>query len=311
MDEYNVTVVIPAFNSEKYIADALFSIENQRYKAKEVVVVLNGCTDETEKVCEEYRENSDINIVIIKTEYANLSNARNIGFSLARSNYIAILDADDVYDPSFLEKAAEAFSEKPNIAVFFGNRYHFNNSGITKENFLENTECNKIKPSLHKSDIRYYDFSISEYLLNGNFISCSGAVLNKQKAFSTGLFSTRLKHTEDREFFVRLLSNNCSACTFSITHGYRVHDSSISKNLCRSEYFSTSLRILKSFKELCLPQSFNLKLNNSISEARFNLLHSLTEEGKQVFKNILLADINLGKKFFLLLKFFKRKIIAN
>ena len=90
-----ISCVITSFNSEKYIADAVKSILNQTYKHKEIIVADGGSTDSTREVIEKF--NSDINFITKKT--VSPAATRNLGFQSSKGDYIAFLDADDLWHP--------------------------------------------------------------------------------------------------------------------------------------------------------------------------------------------------------------------
>lgn len=95
-----ISVVMPAYNVENYIAESIQSVLNQTYEDWELIVVNDGSTDNTEKVIRSF---SDARIRLINQENQGVSVARNVGIDNAKGDYICFLDSDDLYKPEFLE----------------------------------------------------------------------------------------------------------------------------------------------------------------------------------------------------------------
>ena len=95
-----ITVVIPLYNKEKYVARALRSVLNQSFSDFELVVVDDGSTDSSVAVVKRFK---DPHMRLIAQQNQGVSAARNRGVAEARSEYVAFLDADDAYKPDFLD----------------------------------------------------------------------------------------------------------------------------------------------------------------------------------------------------------------
>ena len=114
-----VSVVIPAHNAEAWIGDAIDSVLTQTHAATEIIVVDDGSTDGTGARLREYGEK----IRVVTQPNAGVSQSRNVGMRAARGEFIAFLDADDVWDPRKLELQVWAMRENPEIGVL-GTRVH-------------------------------------------------------------------------------------------------------------------------------------------------------------------------------------------
>ena len=106
MSEIKVSVVVPAYNVEKYIKKSLDSILNQTLRELEIICVNDGSTDNTKKILEEYAE-KDNRIKIINKENGGLSSARNVGMQVAIGEYLGFVDSDDWIEPQMYEKLYE------------------------------------------------------------------------------------------------------------------------------------------------------------------------------------------------------------
>jgi glycosyltransferase involved in cell wall biosynthesis len=113
-----VSIIIPTYNTEKFIRDTLQSVQNQTYQNWEMILVDDASTDKTVSVIEEFAKNDD-RIKLFKLE-KNSGNgfARNIAVEKASGKYIAYLDADDLWFPEKLEKQIE-FLKANNLPFTF------------------------------------------------------------------------------------------------------------------------------------------------------------------------------------------------
>ena len=98
----SVSVIIPVFNTEKYLAACVESIRNQSFKDFEVLLVDDGSTDGSGRICDEYSKTDD-RIVVIHKENGGVCSARNAGLDAARGEYVVFVDADDCLNESHLE----------------------------------------------------------------------------------------------------------------------------------------------------------------------------------------------------------------
>ena len=124
-----ISVIVPAYNVEKYIKTCLDSLINQTYSNFEIIVINDGSTDQTEKILNEYESNPKIRIFSQKN--GGLSAARNQGLNLANGELVCFIDSDDSVKSDYLEKLAAPFFEDSNIDITVcGYQEKFENSEI-------------------------------------------------------------------------------------------------------------------------------------------------------------------------------------
>ena len=92
--ENKVSIIIPAYNCEKYIFECLESVINQTYSNLEIIIIDDGSTDNTSEICQRF-EKIDNRIIYTWQENSGVSKARNKGIDLAKGKYIVFIDADD------------------------------------------------------------------------------------------------------------------------------------------------------------------------------------------------------------------------
>ena len=110
-----ISVIVPAYNVEKYIKTCLDSIIAQTYFNFEVIVINDGSTDQTEKILNEYESNSKIRIFSQKN--GGLSAARNHGLKLANGELVCFIDSDDSVKSDYLEKLVAPFFEDSDVDI--------------------------------------------------------------------------------------------------------------------------------------------------------------------------------------------------
>jgi glycosyltransferase involved in cell wall biosynthesis len=112
-----ISVVIPAYNAERYLAQALESVVRQTHTEIEIVVVDDGSTDRSADVARSY---PDSRVRVVEQPNGGPAAARNHGVRLARGELLAFLDADDLWEPRKLELQLEALQAHPAPAMAFG-----------------------------------------------------------------------------------------------------------------------------------------------------------------------------------------------
>ena len=301
----DITVVVPAHNSEKYIVDCLQSVFKQKNFPFEIIIVINASTDKTIDLVQGLSKESPVTVHIVETSIPGVSNARNLGLSLAKTKLVALLDSDDLYEPSFLNMGIDALNCCPQSAFFFGNRKEFNETGVIKDKFLESTALNQLQYSV-SGEFREAGPGLFQALLAGNFVSCSGVLLKVSALSNATLFPTNIKNSEDRYFFSKLALYNNAVYTLNNTHYYRRNPEGATQASDREVIFKgviTSLNLLrfsliseKSIKFDCVDNQIEIETREFIYQAADKGL-------KDFYHSILLCrQLNLKSSIFLRFK---------
>src|SRR5688500_6448932 len=119
-----VSVVVPAFNYGRFIADTLESVRAQSYAAWECVVVDDGSTDDTTDVVARF-VSADARFRYVRQENRGLSGARNTGLRVARGRYVQLLDADDLLEPDKLRRQVAFLEAEPDVDLVYGDVWYF------------------------------------------------------------------------------------------------------------------------------------------------------------------------------------------
>ena len=132
--EHFISVIIPCYNKEAFIAEALDSVLQQTYinAIKEIIVVDDGSTDNTASVIKEKAALSPI-IKYVYQKNGGVSAARNTGIENATGDYVAFLDADDLWLPDKIERQSKALEQHPEVGLFYTDlfKYDYKQQSLT------------------------------------------------------------------------------------------------------------------------------------------------------------------------------------
>lgn len=196
---YSLSVIIPAYNCERFVAKAIQSVLEQN-EVTEIVVVDDGSVDSSLSIIKEL-QHLDNRIKIYQHPYGinkGRSASRNLGIQKATGNFIAFLDADDYYLPNRFENDFKIFQEDSSCdGVYNAVGFHFYREISEKEevNLRLNTMTNGIKPHF-----------LFDALISGKygFFQIDGLTVNKSIFDRTGFFNETLVVSEDSDLFWKM-----------------------------------------------------------------------------------------------------------
>ena len=117
-----LSIIIPAYNVEKYVGKAISSILSQDYKNLELLIVDDGSTDETAKIAKRYSAN-DVRAIVLSKQNGGLSDARNYGLERATGDYVLFIDSDDFIEPNTIGKLMKYSNDRALDVCIFGYYY--------------------------------------------------------------------------------------------------------------------------------------------------------------------------------------------
>ena len=197
MNKY--TIILPVYNCEKYISRCLESLIKQDYSNIEIILIDDGSTDNTAKICDEYR-NKDSRITCKHINNEGVSNARNIGLKMATGDYVTFVDADDYVDSKTISSINKIILSENVDIVKYG--YYKELNKIKIKNKFKTVTNKKIYKKSYKKLIEPYIFSTNDF---GNVWN---AFFNKE-ILKNLIFDINLKYGEDRKFMMdSLLKSN-------------------------------------------------------------------------------------------------------
>ena len=216
------SVIMPVYNGEKFIDDAINSVCAQTYDNWELVIVNDGSKDNTADVLKKYEINSQIKI--IHQENGGVSVARNTAISASKGEYIVFLDADDVWHTNHLEVMNELITEYPDAGLYATfTRTELVNGGIIEE-------CNFFK---NKPDVVYLgDFFKTYYNDKSAMIfNITTACFSRKALDVTGLFPVGCAIGEDLELALRVAAYFPVVLSKKATGTYKKTNSTATKDV--------------------------------------------------------------------------------
>ena len=184
-----VTVVIAAYNAEKFIRQTLESALAQSLNDIEVIVVDDGSTDGTQSILSSF---SNCRLTVLRQANGGVSAARNAGLTAARAPYVFFLDADDLLLRDSLSRMVTALEQAPQHTACFAHHIR-----ITEDGSALSTPA----------ELRWKMFPRTDtlrHLIAKNFIACGAICIRTEAARAVGGFNSTLKLGEDWEFWCRL-----------------------------------------------------------------------------------------------------------
>ena len=221
----DISIIIPIYNGDRFLSETIDSVLSQTYKNFEIIIVDDGSTDNTYQVLSHYIERFDPRVQYSYQKNQGVATARNKGFALARGQYIAFLDQDDVYLPQKLEKQVAIFVRYPEIGIVHSGWRRVNEYG---HYIAEVTPWTRIP-----------ELGVHEWLL-WMPVLFSAMLFRREWLERAGPLNTSLEQACDVDLVQRLLLMDCSSVWLrEVTVCYRQHD--------RNESLKTKLQAKESW----------------------------------------------------------------
>lgn len=210
MMEPLVSIIMPCYNAERYVAQSIESVLAQTYQNWELLITDDGSTDKSVEIISKYCTKDDRITVLVPDEHQGIARARNMSISRARGRFIAFLDSDDIWYPEKLEKQV-GFMLENDIAFTYSSYEIIDTQGNPKK---------IVKDAGVMSYKRY---------LRNTIICCGTVVVDRDK---TGHFATPVIDTsEDMSLWLIIMKRGFDAYPVpGPLHKYRVTPGSASSN---------------------------------------------------------------------------------
>jgi glycosyltransferase involved in cell wall biosynthesis len=186
-----VDVIIPAFNAAKYLPAALESVGAQTFEDWQIVLVDDGSTDNTAEVVAPFIDRFGPKLKYIKQENRGMSAARNAAIRASTSEWIALLDADDVWAPCRLAESIQAFATRPRAGIAYGLITYMDHAGRPLGTFQGNAGRveGSIAPYIYMRKVE---------------LPCVTVTIRRACIDQVGLFDETMRSTEDRDLWLRI-----------------------------------------------------------------------------------------------------------
>ena len=204
-----VSVIIPCYNGERYLEEAIESALAQTHQAVEIIVVDDGSTDNSSEIALRSP------VRYIRQENRGLTESRNLGIRMSRGSFVVFLDADDRLKPEAIETGLRVLAQRSDCAMAVGDHLFVSRDG----SYVADSR----KPCLQSS---HY-----EELLKSNFIEMIASVLFRRSVLvEIGGFNNTLRVAEDYELYLRIARVHQICCHPTVVAEYRWHHANASHN---------------------------------------------------------------------------------
>lgn len=210
------SVIIPNFNQKEYVRYAIRSVLSQSHQDYEIIVVDDGSTDGSKAVIDEFGSC----VKYIWQENQGLAGARNTGIRAAQGDFIALLDADDLWLPDYLESMDLLIKQYPGAAVYYCRAQCIDAAGD-----LLPQRVGVPTILLDTKEKTYKNFVWSNYLIP------STVTLRRSLVEKAGYFDQSLRSCEDWDLWLRILPESDFVWADKVLVQYRIHEYSLSADV--------------------------------------------------------------------------------
>lgn len=190
-----VSILIPAFNAEKWIFNTLKSAIEQTWDDTEIIVIDDGSTDKTYEIANKFASEK---LKVVRTDNLGACHARNLAFSLSQGDYIQWLDADDLLSPTKIQKQVEFVLNNPDPTILLSGTYFKFYNRIRDEKYPQNLLYKDMKP---------IDWLIT-HLENEAIMYPHAWLVSRHLTINAGPWNENLKINQDGEYFARVVSKS-------------------------------------------------------------------------------------------------------
>jgi hypothetical protein len=210
-----VTVVIPAYNAERFIAETLGSVQSQTFRDLEVLVVDDGSTDRTAGIVDSFGPP----VRRLHQQNGGVSRARNAGSAAASGRFIALLDADDLWDPPKLERQVALLRARPEVGFCYTGLRRVDAAGRVRT-----VQLARDHPDLCRT-----------LLLESCVIAISSVVVRRELMVTSGGFDPAFSQCADWDLWMRLSLRAPSAAVAEPLMRYRTFEGNMSSDVAHLE----------------------------------------------------------------------------
>ena len=269
-EEIKITVIVPVYNTEKYIRECINSILNQTYRNIELILIDDESKDNSYSICQEY-ENIDNRIILLQQKNSGAGVARNQGMEIASGDYIMFVDSDDVIDKKTLELMIEKIRAPYSEGIVIGKVCMFYEDGRKKEVFEEVSSL-----SFKDTDTLYnqYYFPLIKFKLNCFSVRTlypKDLIIKEKAKFGQSTYS------EDMIFLLQIAKNiKWIEVIDEPLYFWRRHTTSLTTRKYRNNFLNDSISFFIQFKKIVLELPFKeYQKNNLINYTKLRLQNEL------------------------------------
>ena len=236
-----ISVVIPAYNAEKFLSQAIRSVHEQTLKVAEIIVVADSCTDRTPQIA------AELGATVIVQTRRNMAAGLNLGVVSSSYPWLVFLDADDLWEPGKIAAQWKAIEASPAAAISSCDVLTLMEGEVIGRSEQHLRDRWQAVERVQVADDCYYVKKADGDLLNRFFITTSTVILRRDLFSELGVFDEDLIFGQTLEFFARVLARHALVFVEKPLVFHRVHDDNHTHNLAGywRSYVSIVDRMLK------------------------------------------------------------------
>jgi glycosyltransferase involved in cell wall biosynthesis len=219
-----ISVVIPAYNAENFIADAIRSVHAQTLRPTEIIVIADDCTDRTPQIA------AELGAIVLEQKRRNMAAGLNLGISASTQPWIAFLDADDLWEKDKIALQWQAVQTCPAAIVSCDLCTLYQGKVMASPPRALRERWNNLESVALGEDCHFFERVQGDFLVQFYFQTTT--VLLRRDVFSSvGIFDESLIYGQTRELFARVMARFPVAFVEKPLVYVRVHSSNHSRNL--------------------------------------------------------------------------------
>ncbi|SFS16746.1 Glycosyl transferase family 2 [Granulicella pectinivorans] len=215
-----VDIIIPAYNAAAYLSLTIESVIAQTFQDWRIVLVDDGSTDETASIAAAYSASLGDKFLLISQQNRGLPSARNAAMRASSAEFLALLDADDLWLPHRLAASLAPFQEHPEIGLTYGLITRIDAKGKLLDTFKGNPvdAQGRIAPALYKRTVE---------------LPCPTITFRRSCIAAVGGFDESMRASEDRDLWFRIALRYEVAVVSEVIASYRIYPGSMSADADR------------------------------------------------------------------------------
>lgn len=262
MQRPSISIIVPVYNTDKYLCKCLGSILAQTYTNWEAILVDDGSTDKSGKICDEYAA-KDKRFKVIHQNNGGVSVARQTGLDNATGDYIIHCDPDDWIEPTMLELLiSKAIKEKADMVICDFVMHNHNITNIHQHNISINIKSSELQEKIISGEIHG---------------SCCNKLIRKDCCREIQFYPPSISYCEDELFNLRLLCKDVKISYLpEALYHYELHESSNSTPGYKS--IKSGIKVIEEASKLAPHSDFTNKKKNILVLAFLSKNYKLLKE---------------------------------
>lgn len=199
-----VSVIIPVYNTEQYLAECLDSVINQTLREIEIIVINDKSPDDSLRIINEYQKKDSRIILIDKKINEGVGKARNDGIEKATGKFVIFMDSDDLYSSTDVLETLYSATQENNVLISCGRKENLHEDGTIEllDNPIIDNDLSFYQMGLMKYADFQYDYGYQSYLINRDMIVKNHIIFPRHSRFQDPPFFVKAMTVANKFYFV-------------------------------------------------------------------------------------------------------------